>query len=85
MTHFIRGGGKARDSGLSQAPYKPKKSEGYALCDALFDGHCTCRIQGRTPCDAWLFTLHWCHACGIRDPVEYERRRISNNMKGDEP
>jgi hypothetical protein len=59
--------------------WKPKRADGWALCDAITEGHCTCRQNQRGPCTAWAETLQECYAFGIADPVAAERLRIEVN------
>lgn len=61
--------------------YKPRKAEALALCDALYDGRCTCRKLSQGPCSSWLQTFRWCYAKGIFDVLTYERNRIARGER----
>lgn len=61
-------------------PWKPRKQDGYDLCDAINGGHCTCRRNGVSPCRSLIRPLAVAHQTG-RTAVEVERERMRRDTR----
>ncbi len=67
----------------SSEPYRPQHADVWALCSALNDGHCSCRLNGNA-CRVWWELLR--QAGGRVDAlIVAERQRIESNRARNYP
>ncbi len=60
--------------------FRPKKSEAFALCEAVYGRHCGCSVR-QYPCFSWRSILLDCAIWGFKDARAAELHRISVNRK----